>query len=88
MRGIYKYLIYATIPLAFAMAGVAAAIGATFQGLVMWLMLAVSIGAFVYVFVVLKLLDKIEYWERVHAAQLKRERKMMLRIMRDTYRNG
>ncbi len=74
-------MIIATIPFAIVIGGGAAGIGAALQGLVMWFMLAVAIGAFVYMFVVLKLLDKIERLE----TQLRRERFMMEQFGRNTY---
>ena len=73
MRGIYKYLIYATIPLALMISSGAAAIGATLQGLIMWFMLAVSIGGGVYIVVVLELLIKINRLQE----QIRRERRIV-----------
>ena len=53
-------MIIATIPLALAMSGGAAGLVATLQGVEMWFMLAVSIGAYIYVSVVIYLLSAIE----------------------------
>lgn len=81
MRGLYKILIYATIPLAFVISAAAVAIGAALQGIVMWVMIAVAIGAFAHVFVVLELLIEIDNLKE----QLRRERYMIEQFGRNTY---
>lgn len=63
MKGIFKNLIIATIPFAIAMSGGAAGLVATLQGVEMWFMLAVSIGAGVYIGVVIHLLTIIERYD-------------------------
>ena len=74
MKGMFKNLIIATIPFAIAMSGGAAGLVATLQGVEMWFMLAVSIGAYVYIGVVMYLLSAIEKYNTALVKAYERNR--------------